>query len=50
MSGSVESESTQRTEPDGRHLVWGLEERDSVFTRVKGDSEWLIAPVTTANL
>ena len=50
LSGSVESESTEGTESDGWHLVWLLEESDSVFARVKGDSEWLIAPATSVNL
>lgn len=50
MSGSGESESSKRTESDGWHLVWILEEGDSVFARVKVDSESLMATATTVNL
>ena len=50
MSGSGESESSKRTESDGWHLVWILEEGDSVFARVKVDSESLMATAITVNL
>ena len=50
MLGSVESESPKRTESDGWHLVWILEEGDSVFARVKVDSELLMATAIAVNL